>query len=296
MTEARQKTVVASPEVRSRRTLFIAGCLAAAIVLVVTYREVIADLWNIWTGNQDYSHGMLVFPFAVYLAWRMRRSLKGLTPSPSLIGIAILAVALVLRVVSVRYYLGSLERLSLVVAIWGLVLLMCGWRITRLMRGPLAFLILMIPPPNSVAQAISMPLQRATAVGSAAVLQVMGWEAITQGNIIRLYGQDMEVAAACNGLRMVFAIVTLGCATAYLARRPKWERAIVAASSVPIGVAANVIRIVVTGIVSQIFLGMVSVGKVHDVAGWLMMPLALLLIWWVQRALRSALVERGPLG
>jgi len=296
MTEVTQKAVAVSAEVRSRRWHFIVGCLAAATLLIVTYREAITDLWNIWTGNQDYSHGMLVFPFAVYLAWRMRRSLKGLSPSPSLVGIGVLAVALMLRVVSVRYYLGSMERVSLVVAIWGLVLLMCGWRITRLMRGPLAFLILMIPPPNSVAQAISMPLQRATAVGSAAVLQVMGWEAISEGNIIRLYGQDMEVAAACNGLRMVFAIVTLGCATAYLARRPKWERAIVAASSVPIGVAANVIRIVATGIISQIFVGLVSVTEVHDVAGWLMMPLALLLIWWVQGVLRSAMVERGPLG
>jgi len=296
MTEVAQKSAPVPTEACSQRQYFIAGCLAATVLLVATYRQAIVDLWNIWTTNQDYSHGMLVFPFAVYLAWRMRRSLKGLSPAPSLAGIGVLALALALRIASVRYYLGSMERLSFVVAIWGLVLLMCGWRITRLMRGPLAFLILMIPPPNSVAQAISMPLQRATAVGSAAVLQVMGWEAISEGNIIRLYGQDLEVAAACNGLRMVFAIVTLGCATAYLARRPKWERALVAASSVPIGVAANVIRIVATGIIAQVFVGLVSVTKVHDIAGWLMMPLALLMIWWVQGVLRSVMVERGPLG
>ena len=288
--------VVLASEVGPERLRLLAGGAAGIAVLMFAYREVISDLWNIWATNQDYSHGMLVLPFALYLAWRMRKALQGLSPQPSLAGLGILLGALALRVAGVQYYSGFLERLSLVISIWGLVVLLCGWRIARLMRGPLAFLLLMIPPPNSVAQAIALPLQRLSAVCSAAVLKVMGWDAVSEGNVIRLYGQDLEVAAACNGLRMVFAIVTLGCAMAYLARRPRWERFLVAASSVPIGVAVNVVRIVATGIVSQVFLGLVSVGRVHDVAGWLMMPVALLVIWWEQGVLRSVMVERGPLG
>jgi exosortase len=121
----------------------------------------------------------------------------------------------------------------------------------------------------------------------------MGWDAISEGNLIRMYGQDLEVAAACNGLRMVFAIVTLGCAIAYLSQRPPWERITVACSTVVIGVAANVARIVVSGIVSQVLVGAISTGSAHDVAGWLMIPFALILIWCEQRFLGSLFIE-GP--
>ena len=273
----------------------VAGGIAGAVALVFAYWAVIGDLGTIWITNQDYSHGLLVAPFAVYLAWRKRGNLVGLKPAPSWIGAAVLVAAVAMRVVGVRDYYGSLERYSLVVAIAGLVLLLYGRRITWLMKGPLLFLVLMVPPPNRVADMIAMPLQRLTALGSAGVLNVMGWDAASEGNIIRLYGQDLEVAAACNGLRMVFAIVTLGCAMAYLARRPRWERILVACSSVLVGVAVNVVRIVATGVVSQLFVGWVTVGKVHDVAGWLMMPVALMFIWWEQGFLRSLFVEKGPL-
>ena len=118
----------------------------------------------------------------------------------------------------------------------------------------------------------------------------MGWEAISEGNVIRLPGQNLAVAEACNGLRMVFAIVTLGCAIAYLARRPLWERITVACSSVVIGIAANVGRIVATGAISQAF-DTASTAQTHDIAGWLMMPLALMLIWGEQRFLRSLFLD-----
>jgi len=272
------------------------GWLACGLALIYTYHMVLRDLFAIWWNNQDYSYGMLVGPFAAYLAWRKRGDLNGLKATPSWAGALLLLVAALIRVLGVVYYYDSLERYSLIVAVWGVVFMLSGWRRTRLMIGILLFLVLMIPLPGRIESSITLPLQRFAAQASAWVLNVMGWEAITHGNIIRMYGQDMEVAAACNGLRMVFAIVTLGCALAYLSGRPTWERLIVAGSSVVIGIGANIIRIVATGIVSQIFPESISTASVHDVAGWLMMPLALMLLWWGQYFLRSLFVGDSAYG
>ncbi len=248
------------------------------------------DLWYTWATNQDYSYGMVVAPFAAYLVWRKRGDLARLKPTPSWIGAGLLIAAAAMRVAGLLLWYGSLERVSLIVAVAGVVLLLGGRRIMWLMKGPLLFLLLMIPLPGRVALAVTLPLQRLAAVTSAWVLSIMGWEAISEGNVIRLPGQNLAVAEACNGLRMVFAIVTLGCAIAYLARRPLWERITVACSSVVIGIAANVGRIVATGAISQAF-DTASTAQTHDIAGWLMMPLALMLIWGEQRFLRSLFLD-----
>ena len=76
--------------------------------------------------------------------------------------------------------------------------------------------------------------------------------------------------------------------------RPLWERLIVVASAIPIAVIANVLRITVTGVLH------VTAGHrwadlvFHDLAGWLMMPLALGLLFLELRVLSRLFVEHQP--
>jgi len=247
-------------------------------VLAFAYFGTLSDLVSIWKREQDYSHGFVVAPIAAYMIWHTRYKLKGLKLEPSLLGIVLLAAALVMRVIAVRNYYGSLDRFSLVVAFWGLVLLIAGRKITVRIIIPLLFLLLMLPPPQRVITGVTLPLQGVATFFSALLLNIMGWGVRTAGNVIRLYGQDMEIAAACSGLRMLLAIMTLGFAMAYLRPRPVWERVSIAVMSLFVALAVNVIRIVATGIITQIFLGKLSTAAVHDWAGWLMMPVALIII------------------
>ncbi|HUW32462.1 MAG TPA: exosortase/archaeosortase family protein [Planctomycetota bacterium] len=278
---------------RGGRCVRMLPWLACGLAIGLTYRGVLADLWTIWTTQQDYSHGILVVPFACYLAWRASTRLRGVDARPSWLGLAVLVAAFLMREIGLRCYYGSAERISLIVAIWGVVLVLAGWQVVRRLAGPMLFLLLMIPPPNQVVAAITLPMQRMAAFAAAQTLGLMGWHAALEGNTIRLYGQSLEVAEACNGLRMVFAILTLGCAIACMVRRPLWERITVVASSIALGVVVNVIRIVATGVAGQVF-GTGAIAAAHDVGGWLMMPLALLVMWWEQRFLQSLFVdERG---
>ena len=100
------------------------GWLACGSVLIYTYHMVLRDLFAVWWNNQDYSYGMLVAPFAAYLAWRKRGDLKGLKATPSWAGALLLLLAVAMRVYGVVYYYGSLERYSLIVAVWGVVLML----------------------------------------------------------------------------------------------------------------------------------------------------------------------------
>src|SRR5262249_8698964 len=55
--------------------------------------------------------------------------------------------------------------------------------------------------------------------------------------------------------------------------------------AVPIAVLSNVTRITVTGVLHKVAGGEVADYVFHDLAGWLMMPLALGLLWLEMRLL-----------
>ena len=283
-TQAAEREKVTST---SRLRQVVIALLACLAVLAFAYHSVLAGLVSAWS-DPDFSHGYLVAPFAAYLAWRRRKQLADVELRPSWAGLAVLIGAFLIRRTGLFCGYASLERLSLVVSVWGIVLLVVGWQVTKRMAGPLLFLLLMLPPPGQLVAWVTFPLQLAATKVSAWILSAMGWEVRRTGNVIRLPLQSYGVANACSGLRMVFAIVTIGAVMACLLRRPLWERIVLLVSTVPIALAVNVARVVITGTISEAFHESVDPVVVHDWAGYLMVPVAILTLWWVQRFLRSA--------
>jgi exosortase/archaeosortase family protein len=101
------------------------------------------------------------------------------------------------------------------------------------------------------------------------------------------------VAEACNGLGMLMMFLAYSTAAALVVRRPLLDRALVVLSAAPIALAANVTRIVATGVL-EVTAGKGIAGVVyHDLAGWLMMPLALVTLWVEFRLLSLLLIEPG---
>jgi exosortase/archaeosortase family protein len=79
---------------------------------------------------------------------------------------------------------------------------------------------------------------------------------------------------------MLMLFVTSCVGAAFVVRVPLWQKIIIVLSGMPIAVLSNVLRITITGVVQELFsLEAEATGRVHDFAGLLMMPLALLFIW-----------------
>ncbi len=136
----------------------------------------------------------------------------------------------------------------------------------------------MIPLPGAVAGALSHPLQRIATLGSVYLLQVVGIPAVDQGNVIWLTEGKIGVVEACSGLRMLIVFFAITVGATFVISRAWWEKALIAASAVPIGVAANIIRITVTGVVYERYSREFAEKLFHDLAGWLMMPAALIML------------------
>ena len=122
-------------------------------------------------------------------------------------------------------------------------------------------------------------LQSLATICSTFTLQTIGIPAVSEGNIIWLTEKPLGVAQACSGLRMMTSFFALASGVALVIERPLWERWLIILSAPLIAIASNVLRISATAIAYEFGNEKMAEMIFHDLAGWLMMPTGLLLLW-----------------
>ena len=81
-------------------------------------------------------------------------------------------------------------------------------------------------------------------------------------------------------MRIFVGIFALAFAYVLFSRWSWWQKAMVLVAAVPVAIAANVARIVVTGLLYQLVSSKAAHTFSHDIAGLVMIPFAALLFWW----------------
>ncbi|MFM7151114.1 MAG: exosortase/archaeosortase family protein, partial [Gemmataceae bacterium] len=231
-----------------------------------------------WNSNPQYSHGFLVPFFAVFLLLHRREKVQRASFRPNIFGLALLALGLGCKVFAAYGHYVSLDPLSLIPCVAGLVFLAGGWTAWTWAWPSVLFLVFMIPLPYFAAVAMSAQLQNLATVVSTFLMQTMGMPAIAEGNVILLNDHEIGVVEACSGLRMLVVFFAQAAAVVLLIDRPWIDKAIILVSAVPIALISNILRITVTGMMYDMGYGEFASHFFHDVAGWLMMPLALAML------------------
>ncbi len=276
-----------------------AGALAAALVLgalglayAPNFRNLIAQ----WNRDPNYSYGFFVVPIAALIFWSRRGRLDPSRMAPRWWCFAPLVALAAVRYVLYERNEQYAETATIPLAAAGLALALGGWHLLRVALPAVAFLFFMLPLPPSLNALLARPLQGLATAGSVSLLQTLGLPVVAEGNVIIVGPTPLEVAKACNGLSMLLSFVTLIAATVILVRRPLVERVVLTLSAVPIALVSNVLRIVATAECYHRF-GQHAGDKMmaHDLAGWAMMPLALLLVWLELRVLSWLFVEMEDL-
>jgi exosortase len=255
------------------------------------YLPVFREMAGAWLNNPQYSHAYLVPAFSAYLLWRSRQGAFQGEARPVWWGLVPLLVGTSLRLCGAYFYVGWLEAISLLPVLWGAALLLGGWQGLRWSWVAVAFLVFMIPLPHRVETSLSQPLQQVATVASTNVLQTMGLPAFREGNVIVLNDSRIGVVEACNGLGMMLLFFALAVGVALVVERPWLDRAAVVLSAAPIAVLANVARIVATSVLYETAGQRWGDMVFHDLAGWLMMPLALGILWLEMKMISFVLVE-----
>ena len=282
----RGNTEMESGEVRSRVPdsarprgslgVWLGAGIVVFIALIWSYGPTLTDIWLIWQRSDEYSSGLLVPFLAAYILWSRRKDLAECPIRPSILwGVLAFLAAQGFRFFGLFLMYGSAERLSLALAIAALILLLLGWPLFRRVFTIWLFLFLMLPWPTRVQAAIAQPLQSWATRSAVFCLETAGYDVVREGNIIHIGQSSVAVAEACNGLRMVTAFFVISGLVVLLVRRTWWEKLVVLASSLPIALFCNTIRLTITAIAFTFLEGEQWEEIFHDFGGYAMMPLAL---------------------
>ncbi|MBI2805111.1 MAG: exosortase/archaeosortase family protein [Planctomycetes bacterium] len=269
--------------------------LGLFLLLLGTHWATMGHLVDRWSNDPQYSHGFIVPLFAAVVLWSRRAMLKQVAWTPTWIGCPFLAIGLAMRGVAAWIDFEALDTLSLLPSIFGLVLLVGGLSVLRWSWPALAFLGFMMPLPYFMETALALPLRRIATIMSTYALQTLGCPALSEGNVILVDDIPLGVEHACSGLGMLLTFFALATALAMVVNAPWHDRMVLIASAVPIAVLANVIRITATGLAYHLAGPDSELARLiyHDLAGWLMMPLALAMLWLELQFLAHLFIDQS---
>ena len=229
-----------------------------------------------WISDPQYSHGFLVPIFSGYLLYRkMTPGAVWLSkPWPIVAGIALVWM-FGLRALAGGLLFHQLDALALFGSLAALALAFGGTRLFKMTGPAILFLLFSVPLPYELEQNVGGPLRKVATWSSTFLLQTLGYPAIAEGNIILIDEVKLGVVDACSGLKMLMTFSAFAFGAVLLLDRTPFEKFLIVLGIVPIAVLTNTLRIVGTGIAHTLTPDKGAQNLVHDINGWLMMPVGL---------------------
>lgn len=174
-------------------------------------------------------------------------------PAEQTLACGLVALSLASWLFATQVDMAPLYRVSFISCLVGLFCMVGGLRLLRWSGLPLLFCYLMFPWPTVVEGRMLLALQGIAVAGAEAAFLLVGADAIREGKQLTVEGIEMEVIEACSGLAMGTLLIAMAVAITIVVRRPWWDKLVILLSCVPIAIAANIFRIVVTGFIWVFF-------------------------------------------
>jgi len=267
--------------------------IVLGLLLVLLYDHIAVKLVTDWYTLPDFSHGFLIPFFALFLLWDKRQELRSTPIVPTWAGIWVVALGLFELLLGVFGADLFVQRTSFVLLTAGLIWTLLGKAMLGRLKFVLFVLLLAIPLPTILFNQITFPLQILASTCASYLLPLVGVPVLQEGNIIQLPAMPLEVAEACSGIRSLMSLFTVAVFFGYFLEHTTWRRVVLALSSIPIAVTANVARIFGTGLCVQYWDPDKALGFFHEFSGWLMFVVSLSCLYLVHVAMRVLAPDRG---
>lgn len=237
------------------------------IILAGIYYPVVAEMTRIWMTHQYAGHGMFVPLFSAVLLWIERDRLRAVPKAQDRAGL--LVILLGIGVLGLGRWTGSLliQGWSMVIVVAGAVLWCLGRRCLRIAAFPVGFLVLMVPLPRPIVDAVTLDLQLFAAGFSGWMLRSLDIPVYLSGVVIELPAMTLEVAEICNGLRFLMALLVLTIAFAQVTQRSLLRKVALVVSAIPIAILANASRVAVIALAVHFIGPEAASGVIHHVIG-----------------------------
>jgi exosortase len=280
--------------------------IIGALVYYLFHNE-IGGIIRQWFNDASWSHGILIPLFSIYFLNLSKKEILNAPTKPNYLGLFFLVCAILFyafNVVSPSGY-GYFRQIAVVGVLGAVMLFLGGWSLLKYTWLPIAYLVFAIPLPDYATKPITIPMRLWAATAATAILNLVPkLEATASGVVIDIIykGRHIEpaldVAEACSGIRLLTAFLALGVAMAYLHYRPIWQRLVLLASTIPIAILCNIVRVTITGLIHVLIDPQYAQGIYHDLLGMAMLPLAFglygLLAWFMSNLFVESTEGKSP--
>jgi exosortase A len=246
-------------------------------LLLFVFRADWLAMYEIWIGNETFSHGLLIIPISFWLIWKQRAALPGLIGQGSIFGLLLFAAG------CVGWLLGKLAEAN-VVAQFGVVTMLVslfpiafGLKLSWKLAFPILFLFFMVP----AGEFIESKLMIYTADAIVVALNWTGIAVFRENMHLTLPTGKWSVVEACSGLRYLIASIVLACLFCYLYYKTWTKRILFVSVCIALSILANWVRaytVVLVGHFSDMKYG---TGDDHIYYGWVFFGIVMFGIFWI---------------
>jgi len=266
----------------------VIGAIVMGALAIWATLDAWSDIFLIARKNEEYSHIFLVPFVAIAMIYVRRARFRYCKPTGTGLGFIIAGLGWGLHVFGFYNNFVSLWHIGAVTVLIGCVISVFGKHALFRFFPAVAVLMFLIPVPGTVRLSIAAPLEEYTARISELLLNAGGVAVIRTGNLLMVKGTPVNIAEACNGLRMVFALVLVSYFFGFALPLRNSVRFTILLASPFAAILCNVIRILPTVL---LYGQSKDAGRLfHDYSGWLMLPISFLILLGIIAALRWAMV------
>jgi exosortase len=279
----------------ARSWRFLDGMLLSALVALA-----VVATWGPWRDiagvalrSEEQSHILLGLPIAVWLGWVRRDRLRYAPPRWSLLGPVTVGLGWALAAFGFRTGVDIAWHAGALGIVLGAILTIVGPGFVLKFLPAFGALAFLLPVPGRVRQQIAIPLQEASAKAAQFALDLFAIPVERVGNVLRLNGQDVAIAEACNGMRMVAALGLVSFAFVFTVPMRLSVRLFILALSPLVALLVNIVRLIPTTLLYG-YSERRYADLFHDTSGWGVLFLALGILWCFVALLRWLEVPIAP--
>jgi len=250
---------------------------AVGLLALLVYAPTFGWMYDRWmVEGSYYSHGPLVPLICAFLIWQQRTKLAAMHYKGVRLGWVFFLSGLLIHLISSLWQVYFSSGFSLLLTVAGLVLLFLGRRFLRQAWFAVAFLVFMIPLPEVLISNMSFRLKLFAASIATFAVNRMGIPAMRQGSVIQTQHAVLTVEDPCSGIRSLIALIALGALMAHMSKLTRPKKIVLFASTLPIAILSNVVRIILLTVVSEIYGTEAAMGWFHDFTGFAVFAVAFL--------------------
>jgi exosortase len=268
--------------------------ILVSATLLVVWVPGLLELAETWRHVDYASHGFLVPLVALWAATAHRAELAQLPARPMRGGWLLLASVSAVYVAALALRAPTLLGLAAVATVVAAVLALRGGRWARTLCFPLAYLLFMVPLPGAWVTPVIVRLQLLMSSLGVAILRAAGVPIYRDGNVLLLPGDvSLFVAEACSGITSLVTLIPIAVFIAYFTESGLGRRLVLVAAVVPIALAGNLLRVIVTvGVAMELGVETATAGPLHEWAGVATYVVACLALLALGALLRRVWPER----